>query len=118
MKFDTQELEQFMQRTLARADLETKAIADQSCPRIETYGRTNRRWEDRTHEAKKRLKATVKPIGTGYRIEFAHGVDYGIYLEMKYNKKYAILQESVDYVAQSYTMPKFNRFLERFNKGL
>ena len=56
----------------------------------------NRPWTDRTGLAKARLSAKVsQPNKNTVRITLAHGVDYGIWLELAHGKNYAIIAPTV-----------------------
>lgn len=62
---------------------------------MEAYAKSNRPWTDRTGEARKRLKGNKKNMGNVIRCEISHGVDYGIFLEMKNERRFAILDPTV-----------------------
>lgn len=63
---------------------------------IESKMKQNRPWTDRTNMAKTTLKAKVsQPSKTLVRITLAHGVDYGIWLELAHGKNYAIIAPTV-----------------------
>lgn len=56
----------------------------------------NRPWTDRTGMAKALLNAKVsQPNQNTVRITLAHGVDYGIWLELAHGKNYAIIAPTV-----------------------
>lgn len=56
----------------------------------------NRPWTDRTGMAKTMLSAKVsQPSQNVVRITLAHGVDYGIWLELAHEKNYAIIAPTV-----------------------
>lgn len=56
----------------------------------------NRPWTDRTNMAKTMLSAKVsQPNKDTVRITLAHGVDYGIWLELAHGKNYAIIAPTV-----------------------
>lgn len=56
----------------------------------------NRPWTDRTGMAKALLNAKVsRPSETIIRITLAHGVDYGIWLELANEKNYAIIAPTI-----------------------
>ena len=56
----------------------------------------NRPWTDRTNMAKTLLNAKVTQLGKDtIRIILAHGVSYGIWLELAHNKNYAIIAPTV-----------------------
>lgn len=63
---------------------------------IEAKMKTNRPWTDRTNTAKATLSARVsQPNKNTIRITLAHGVDYGIWLELANGKNYAIIAPTV-----------------------
>ena len=62
---------------------------------FESYAKANRPWTDRTGNARQRLKGYVEAFLHGVRICIAHGVSYGIHLELSHEKKYAILEPTV-----------------------
>lgn len=58
--------------------------------------KVNRPWTDRTGMAKGMLNAKVsQPSSNIVRITLAHGVDYGIWLEIAHEKNYAIIAPTV-----------------------
>jgi hypothetical protein len=55
-----------------------------------------RPWVDRTRAAKERLTATVSaPSQTRVRITLAHGVNYGVWLELAHEERFAIIAPTV-----------------------
>lgn len=57
----------------------------------------NRPWTDRTGLAKTMLNAKVsQPSSDTIRITLAHGVDYGIWLELAHGKNYAIIAPTIN----------------------
>ena len=69
----------------------TKAIE------YESYMKLNRPWTDRTNQAKVTLNTKVsQPNSHTVRITLAHGVEYGIWLELAHEKKYAIIGPTID----------------------
>lgn len=68
----------------------TKAI------KLEHDMKYNRPWTDRTGMAKATLNAKVsQPNPNRVRITLAHGVSYGIWLELAHEKNYAIVGPTV-----------------------
>ena len=64
---------------------------------IQAKMKLNRPWTDRTNMAKTLLNAKVsQPEPTLIRITLAHGVDYGIWLELANNKNYAIIAPTIN----------------------
>lgn len=62
---------------------------------FEGYAKENRPWTDRTSRARQGLTGYVKRTDKGYRIILAHTVDYGIWLELVNEKRFAILEPTV-----------------------
>ena len=64
---------------------------------IESSMKINRPWTDRTNMAKMMLSAKVsQPNETTVRITLAHGVEYGIWLELANEKNYAIIEPTIN----------------------
>lgn len=58
--------------------------------------KVNRPWTDRTGMAKTLLSAKVsQPDRNTIRITLAHGVSYGIWLELAHGKNYAIIEPTI-----------------------
>lgn len=63
---------------------------------LEAYAKQKAPWTDRTGEARKRLTARAQKIeNLQYQITLSHGVDYGKWLELANEKKYAIIQPTL-----------------------
>ena len=69
--------------------------ADTISKDFEAYAKENRPWTDRTGDARRRLTGFAEKINDGARVCVAHGVDYGIWLEIAHEKRYAILEPTV-----------------------
>lgn len=68
----------------------TKAV------QLESEMKLRRPWTDRTGMAKARLTAKVsQPSSEIVRITLAHGVNYGIWLELAHGKNYAIIGPTI-----------------------
>lgn len=64
---------------------------------LQSKMKNNRPWTDRTNMAKALLNAKVsQPKKDLVRITLAHGVDYGIWLELAHNKNYAIIAPTIN----------------------
>lgn len=59
--------------------------------KIHAQAVADRPWTDRTAHARQRLHSSAKRIDTGIRIVLAHGVEYGVYLELAHEKRYAVI---------------------------
>jgi len=64
---------------------------------LESTMKLNRPWIDRTGMAKATLNTSVsQPNENTVRITLAHGVDYGIWLELAHEKNYAIIAPTIN----------------------
>jgi hypothetical protein len=69
----------------------------------EAYMKMNRPWTDRTGKAKATLNAKVsQPQSKILRITLAHGVDYGIWLELAHESRFAIIKPTVNLKGPDY----------------
>lgn len=63
---------------------------------IESKMKLNRPWTDRTGMAKATLNTKVsQPNDTTVRITLAHGVNYGVWLELAHEKNFAIIAPTI-----------------------
>lgn len=87
------------------SDVETKSqvafrmFAIEGAKKFENYAKQNRPWTDRTGQARQRLTGWVEMFSDKIRIHIGHGVDYGIYLELANQRRFAILQQTVNAVS-------------------
>lgn len=97
------------------ADKAIRVFAEQGAQKLQDSARQNRKWTDRTGQARQRLHGFVGTIPNGYRISLAHGVDYGLWLELAHEKRFAIIPQTIEYVGTFEIMPGFERLIERLN---
>ena len=72
------------------------AVATYFAPIIETYAKTYARWEDQTGNARQGLHAWVEEESEEVvKLFLAHGVEYGLWLEVRWAGKYAIIWEAL-----------------------
>lgn len=113
MKMDISDMVGKMESMGTRADAAVRIFAQQGAEKLRSHAQKNARWTDRTGSARQRLNAYVSAMADGYRITLAHGVEYGIWLELAHGKKYAIIPEAINYVGSTEIMPAYEGFLER-----
>lgn len=81
--------------------------------KAETYKaqmKMKRPWTDRTNMAKTMLDANVVDSPGKITLVLSHGVEYGVWLELAHNKRYAILKPTIDSEANSYFAGMNNLF--------
>lgn len=64
-------------------------------PRAEAFAKREASWTDRTSNARNGLFATSERGSGVWRIIVAHGVPYGIWLEVRFSGRYAIIQPTI-----------------------
>jgi hypothetical protein len=88
-------------------------ITAESCaPDVENYMKMNAPWQDQTGNARNGLFARPYVEGDNIGIELGHSVPYGIWLEVRWDGKYAIIQPTLDEMGP-FVMRRFNRLLDR-----
>lgn len=65
-----------------------------------SWMKTNAPWSDRTGAARASLIATANNSGSRHELLLAHGVSYGIWLEIAHNRRYQILASAQRHMAQ------------------
>lgn len=75
-------------------------------PQIESYAKANAPWTDQTGNARNGLAARAGREGESYYIVLYHQVPYGLWLEVKYDGRNAII------------MPTLDEFLPKVQAGL
>ena len=116
IKFDLSGMISGLADCESKADIAIRMLAEQGALQLQSSARENRKWTDRTGHARQRLTGYVGKIPDGYRITLAHGVDYGIWLELAHEKRFAIIPQTIEYVGTFEIMPGFERLIERLNK--
>lgn len=116
LKFDLKGLEKGMEMFEDKANAVFRMYVNTSSKKLESYAKENRKWKDRTGDARNRLTGSSKTLKNGYELQLAHGVDYGIWLEVANEKNYAIIEPTIRLQSPE-IMKGFNRLLERFGEA-
>ena len=107
---NTSSLTRGLERMQNKSDAAIRAFAETGGLKMQSYAA---KWTDRSGAARQRFKSGVERRESGYWIRLSYGVDYGIWLELAHEKKYAILPDTIRAVGQEEIMPAFERFIER-----
>lgn len=94
-KMDITDLEKKLNSYSRKADAAIKMFADTTSQTLASDCREQAKWTDRTGLARKSIRGDVKDLPNGYRIEVAYGVDYGLWLELANEQKYAIIEPTI-----------------------
>lgn len=101
--------------TQSKSDLAIQIYAEQGALKLQNFAKENRKWTDRTGHARQRLTGTSGKVQNGYQLTLAHGVDYGIWLELAHEKRFSIIPQAIQYVGTFEIMPGFQKLLERLS---
>lgn len=71
-------------------------VANDLADALVEYARTHAPWEDRTGEAREGLEAAVTLENHSLEVDLYHTVDYGIWLEVRWGGKYAIIIPTIE----------------------
>lgn len=63
--------------------------------KMENYARNRSIWQNQTGDARRRLLGGAMSDNSSVSAFVAHGVWYGVFLELAHGRKYAILEQSV-----------------------
>jgi hypothetical protein len=73
------------------------AVADYFAPVLENYAKDNAPWTDQTGDARQTLRGFSQQLARDIvAIYLAHGMDYGIFLELKNQAAYAIILPTLE----------------------
>lgn len=111
--FDMKDMLKGMTDFQSKADAALQMYAETSAKKLEGSAKENRRWTDRTGQARQRLNGSVGKVPEGYRIYLAHGVDYGLWLELAHERRYSIIPETIRYVGTFEIIPGLKKLFER-----
>jgi hypothetical protein len=83
-------------------------------PQVESAAKTNAPWQDRTGNARSGLIARAESSGDSYAIILAHQVPYGIWLEVRWAGRYAIIMPTIQAYGPK-VMSTLRNVLERYS---
>lgn len=96
--------------SVEKLDKAVGMFASTEASRIEGDAKSQAKWTDRTGAARNRLKGSSEKINIGYRVQLSHGVDYGIWLELANEKRFAIV-EPIIRLSAPYIMADFENLI-------
>lgn len=94
-KLDTDGLLKGLESFGSKSEAAFSMYAETAALTLQNYARDKAPWTDRTGQARQRLKGDALTVSQGYKLRLAHGVDYGIWLELAHEKRFAIIQPTI-----------------------
>ncbi len=89
--FDFSDLERNLQKLPIELEDKLLKYGNTCAKKLESEAKKNRPWQDRTAHARQRIVGACRKEDGKIRIYLAHGVDYGVYLELANEKRYAVI---------------------------
>lgn len=87
-------------------------VAQRDAPSIENWMKTDAPWQDQTGNARNGLFARAYIEADEIGIVLGHSVSYGIWLEVRWSGRYAIIQPAIDHWGPQ-VMRDFSRLMDR-----
>lgn len=112
LSWDTKDVLKRFEQMQNRTRKSLEILADSAAKAMETYAKNTARWTDRTGNARQRLKGSIRWEQSALIAAISHNVDYGMWLELCHQKKYAILEEALNSQAQN-LLEAYERFLKQ-----
>ena len=103
VRFDVSDAVRQLNDTQQRTLYACLSYGKASANKMVKYAKQHRPWTDRTHLAKNSINGGARQFSSGrVRIELAHGVKYGVYLELvnfRHKGSLAIIEPTVQKLA-------------------
>ena len=113
LTFNMKDLENGIDSFMGKSEAAIKMYAETSALKLQNYAREKRPWTDRTGHARQRLSGYSGKVAKGYKLYLAHGVDYGLWLELAHEKRFSIIPQTLQHVGSKTIMPGFERLMEK-----
>lgn len=80
----------------SRVPMAIHMYATTAAQKLESSAKKHAPWTDRTGHARQRLNCKVEGVAKGYQLVLAHGVEYGKWLELAHEKRFATIQPTIN----------------------
>lgn len=91
----TDEVIKNVKKFVGEREVQAEALGSYYATKMENYAKQNAPWEDRTSHARQGLQGDYYIHKNAIMIRVAHTMEYGVFLELAMQGKYAILQPTV-----------------------
>jgi hypothetical protein len=98
--FDASDMLAGLNDAMSKSETAVKVYAETAAKKLEGHAKTHAPWTDRTGAARNRLQGYTEPRPSAIRVNLAHGVDYGLWLELANEKKYATVAPTINNLSQ------------------
>lgn len=115
IRFDISKMVDGLNQTYTKADSAVGMLCETAAKNLESDAKNQAKWTDRTGAARQRLQGYSYKTKTGWRIVLAHGVDYGIWLELAHEKRFAIVGPLIN-LSGPYILKDFEKLLDKIGQ--
>lgn len=117
IKMDMKDLIQGTQKLNGRLDIGVAGVMEMYDSKIEAHMKTRATWTDRTGNARNGLRAVAghKPMESHW-IDLFHSVPYGIWLEVRFAGRYAIVIPTIVTYGPK-VMATLNKLFDRLGRS-
>jgi hypothetical protein len=115
MTFDSSDLLLGLDNFERKAKAAMLMLADTGASKMQGYAQENAPWTDRTGAARQRLNGSTEETDESILIIIAHGVEYGIFLELCNEKRFAIVPKTLSSVSPE-IIKSFERLISKITK--
>jgi hypothetical protein len=112
LNFNCESMIKHLEEMPYKTDAAIKMFAETNALVLQNEARQKAPWQDRTGHARQRLRGYSTHTISGYRINLAHGVDYGLWLELAHEKRFAILEPTIT-LSSPRIMTEFQGFMSK-----
>lgn len=98
-----------------RADVAMEQLVSTNALKLQNYMRENYKWTPRSGRAHQTMTGSYEKQQDGFLIKLSYGVDYGIFLELAHEKKYALTKPTAKEKGPE-VMQSFNRLIDGLEK--
>lgn len=94
-RWDSDTLRPLLAQLDERFNTRVAAVCQYQATRAEAFIKSEAKWKDQTGNARQGLFARAERNGGTHRIILAHAVPYGIWLEVRFSGRYAVIKPSL-----------------------
>lgn len=113
-KLDCKEIKNNLEKLPNRFNAALLIYGTTAAQMMQSEAQRNRPWTDRTSRARLGLTGSSELAPDELRIVLSHTVDYGVWLELAHEKKYAIVEPTIRLNATQ-VVSGLNNFLDKVN---
>jgi len=96
LRWDTDEITPRTRALPEKVNAGLFALTEFWAPKVQSHARVNASWVDQTGNARQGLSARAQHAPTSHAIVLFHSVPYGIWLEVRWSGRYAVILPTIE----------------------